>query len=93
MHRIKTNERVKIKGTAHQKMARRHSKEGGNHLKQDTSRQVTMEGTAGAEGLHAAVDGQSLSEVMFSESIREQNSDATVLSIVDLLVHLCMFTY
>ena len=43
-----------------QKMARRHIKEGGNHLEQESYRQKTMEGTDG--GLHPAVDGQSLGE-------------------------------
>ena len=39
---------------------RRHNKEGGNHLEQESNRQKTMEGTDG--GLHPAVDGQSLGE-------------------------------
>ena len=43
-----------------QKMARRHNKEGGNHLEQESNRQTTMEDTD--EGLHPAVDGQSLGE-------------------------------
>ena len=34
MHRVATKEREKIKRTTKQKMARRHSKEGGNHLEQ-----------------------------------------------------------
>ena len=55
-----TKEREEIKGTTKQKMARRHNKEGGNHLEQESSRQRTMEGTDG--GLHPAVDGQSLGE-------------------------------
>ena len=42
------------------KMARRHSKEGGNHLERESNRQRTMAGTDG--GLHPAVDGQSLGE-------------------------------
>ena len=36
--------REEIKGTIKQKMARRHSKEGGNHLEQESIRQKTMEG-------------------------------------------------
>ena len=43
-----------------QKMARRHNREGGNHLDQKSNRQKTMEDTDG--GLHPAVDGQSLGE-------------------------------
>ena len=43
-----------------QKMARRHNKEGGNHLKQESNRQKTVEDTDG--GLHPAVDGHSLGE-------------------------------
>ena len=41
-------------------MARRHNKEGGNHLEHESNRQKTMEDIDG--GLHPAVDGQSLSE-------------------------------
>ena len=41
-------------------MARRHSKEGGNHLEQESNRQRTMEDIDG--GLHPEVDGQSLGE-------------------------------
>ena len=44
-----------------QKMARRHSQEGGNHLDQESNRQTTMEDTDG--GLHPAVCGQSLNEI------------------------------
>ena len=43
-------------------MARRHSKEGGNHLEQESNRQKTMEDADG--GLHPAVDGQSLDKLM-----------------------------
>ena len=43
-----------------QKMARRHNKEGGNHLDQESNRQKAMEDIDG--GLHPAVDGQSLGE-------------------------------
>ena len=43
-----------------QKMARRHNKEGGNHMEQESNRQKAMEDTDG--GLHYAVDGQSLGE-------------------------------
>ena len=32
-----------IKRTTEQKMARRHNKEGGNHLEQESNRQKTME--------------------------------------------------
>ena len=49
-----------IKGTTKQKMARRHSKEGGNHLEHGSNRRGTMEGIDG--GLHPAADGQSLGE-------------------------------
>ena len=41
-------------------MARRHNKEGGNHLDQESNRQKTVEDIYG--GLHPAVDGQSLGE-------------------------------
>ena len=43
------------KRTTKQKIERRHNKEGGNHLDQDSSRQQTMEDIDG--GLHPAVDG------------------------------------
>ena len=56
LHRVTAKERGKIKG----KMARRLSKEGGNHLEQGSNRQKTMEGIDG--GLHPEVDGQSLDE-------------------------------
>ena len=41
-------------------MAKRHNKEGGNRLEQESNRQKTLEGING--GLHATVDGQSLGE-------------------------------
>ena len=43
-----------------QKMARRHNKEGGNHLEQESNRQKAIENIDG--GLHPAMDGQSLGE-------------------------------
>ena len=60
LHRVATMEREEMKGTTKQKMARRDSKEGGNHLEQESNRQRTMEDTGG--GLHLAVDGQCLGE-------------------------------
>ena len=61
-----TKEREEIKGTTKQKMARRHNMEGGNHLKQESNRQRTMEGIDG--GLHPAVDGQSIDTGQVSPS-------------------------
>ena len=58
VHRVATKERQEIEGTTKQKMTRRQSKEGGNHLEQESNRQRTMEGING--GLHPAVDGRSL---------------------------------
>ena len=55
-----TKEREEIKRTTKKKMARRHSKEGGNHLEQKCNRQGITEGTVGC--LHPALDGQILSE-------------------------------
>ena len=55
-----TKEREEIKRTTMQKMARRHSKEGGNHLEQESNRQKITEGIDGE--LHPAVGGQSLGE-------------------------------
>ena len=60
LHRVATKEREEIKGTTMQTMARRHNKEGGNHLQQESNTQKTMEGSDG--GLHPAADGQSLGE-------------------------------
>ena len=60
LHGVATKERGEIKRTAKQRMVRRHNKEGGLHLEQESNRQKTMEGTDG--GLHPAVDGQSLGE-------------------------------
>ena len=57
LHRVATKEREEIKRTTKQKMARRHYREGGNHLEQESNRQRTMEDIDG--GLHPAVDGQS----------------------------------
>ena len=60
LHRLATKEREEIKRMAMQKMARRHNKERGNHLEQESNRQKAMEDTDG--GLHPAMDGQSLGE-------------------------------
>ena len=60
LHRVATKEREEIKRTTKQKMARRHNREGGNHLDQKRDRLTTMEDIDG--GLHPAVDGQSLDE-------------------------------
>ena len=59
-HRVATKQREEIKRKTRQKMGRRHSKEGENHLEQESNRQRTMEGTDG--GLRTVVDGQSLGE-------------------------------
>ena len=61
-----SKEREEIKGTIKQKMARRHSKDGGNHLEQESIRQKTMEGTDRAP--FPTVDGQSLSEMKRSNN-------------------------
>ena len=60
LRRVATKDREEIKRTTMQKMARRHNKEGGNHLDQESNRQKTMEDIDG--GLHPAVNGQSLGE-------------------------------
>ena len=52
-------------GPPRQTAAGWRDEEGGNHLEQDSTRQATMEDTGG--GLHPVVDGQSLSEVKWSE--------------------------
>ena len=62
LHRMITKEREEIKGTTKQKMAGRHSKEEGNHLKQDTIKQPAVEDIDG--GLHLAVDRQSLNSFL-----------------------------
>ena len=59
LHTVATKVREEIKGKIKQKMARRHNKEGGNHLDQESNRQKAMEDTDG--GLQPAVDGQSQS--------------------------------
>ena len=53
-------EREETTRTTMQKMARRHKKEGGNHLEQESNRQRATKGIE--EGLHPAVEGQSLGE-------------------------------
>ena len=60
LHRVATKEREEIKRTTEQKTARRHNKEGRNHLYQESNIQKTMEDIDG--GLHLAVDEQSLDE-------------------------------
>ena len=60
LHRVATKEREEIKRTTKQKMARRHNKERGNHLDQESNRQKPMEDIDG--GLHPAVDGPGLGE-------------------------------
>ena len=60
LHRVATKKREEIKGATKLKMARRHIKEGGNHLEQKSNRQETMKGIGG--GKHPAVVGQSLGE-------------------------------
>ena len=60
LHKVATKERQEIKRTTMQKMARRHNKERGNHLVQESNKQKTMEDIDG--GLHPAVDGQNLRE-------------------------------
>ena len=59
-HRVATKEREVIKRTTLQKMARRHNREGGNHLEEESNRRKTVEDIDG--GIHPAVDGQSLGE-------------------------------
>ena len=60
LHTVATKNREEIKRTTKQKMARRHDKEGGNHLEQESNRQKTLEDTDG--GLYPTVDEQSLGE-------------------------------
>ena len=60
LNRVATKKREEINVTTKQKMARRHNKEAGNHLEQESNRQRTMEDIDG--GLHLAVDGQSLEQ-------------------------------
>ena len=71
LHIVATKEREEIKRTTKQKMARRHHKEGGNHLDQESNRQKTIEGTD--RGLHPAMDGQSLGDWMKQDSNRQDN--------------------
>ena len=47
LHRVATKEREEIKRTTKQEMARRHNKEGGNHLREESNRgqwKTLMEG-------------------------------------------------
>ena len=60
LNRVAAKERKEIKGTTKQKMAGRHSKEGDNHLEQESKRQRVKEDIDG--GPHPAVDGKSLGE-------------------------------
>ena len=45
-----TKEREEISRVTKQKMPRRHIKEGGNHLEQESNRQKTMEDIDGVDG-------------------------------------------
>ena len=60
LHKGATKEKEDIKRTIKRKKIRRHNKELGNHLEQESNRQRPIEGID--EGLHPAVDGQSLGE-------------------------------
>ena len=60
LNRVATKEKEEIKRTSKHKMAKRHNKEGGNHLEQESNRQKTTEDIDG--GRHPAVDGQSLGD-------------------------------
>ena len=60
LHTVATKETEEIKRTTKQKIARRHNKQGGSHLEQESNRQKAMEYTDA--GLYPAVDGQSLGE-------------------------------
>ena len=60
MHRVATKEREEVERTTKQKMERRHNREGGNRLDEKSNRPTTMEDID--EGLHPAIDGQSLGE-------------------------------
>ena len=59
-HRLATKEREEIKRTTMQNMARRHNKEGGNHVEQESNRQRATEDID--RGLRPELDGQSLGE-------------------------------
>ena len=61
LYRVAAKEGEQMKGTIKQKTARRASKEGGNHLHQESNRQKIQEGIDG--GLHPAVNGQSPGEM------------------------------
>ena len=60
LHGVATKESEEIKGTINQKIVRRQSKEGGNHLEHESNRQKAMRGIGGR--LYPAMDGQSLGE-------------------------------
>ena len=60
LHKVATKERKEVKGTTKQKMARRHSKEGGIYLEQESNRQKILEGIDGR--LYPVVEGQRLGE-------------------------------
>ena len=60
LHRVATKQTKEIKRKTKHKIARRHNKEGGNHLEQESNRQKPMEDTD--RWLHPVVDEQSLGE-------------------------------
>ena len=54
LHRVATKEGEEIKRMTKHKIAKRHNKEEGNHVDQESNRQTTMEDTDG--GLHPSVE-------------------------------------
>ena len=71
MQRVATKEREKIKRTTKLKMARKHNKEGSNHLDQESNRQKTMEDIDG--WLHPTAAGQSLGERQYTSFLTNNN--------------------
>ena len=89
LHRVATKEREEIKRTTKQKMARRHNREGGNHLDQEGNRQTSKEDTDG--GLHPAVNGQSLDKMRWDKCdfnpVQLKSWAAPLYSVTDDMQH------
>ena len=90
LHRVAAKKKEEIKRTTKQKMARRHSKEGGYHLGQESNRQKTMEDFDG--GRHPSVDGQRLGERRTRDTARKVKARTAYLN--EVLYHFgCRFFF
>ena len=85
LHRVATKEREEIKRTTKQKMAKRHNREGWNHLDQASNRQTTMEDIDGGlhpEWMDKALDEDEGSSGNSNNSVRSSGSSSSLIVVV-----------